>query len=300
MLEEVRRKFSKQWFNFRCREILSTPSLKPKGSGLTIVSMVSHADLLMYLISIKSFYRYVGMGNIIVLDDGTLTRQDRRLLIDHLPSCEIVQASTINTTGTPSYISWKRLLFIAEKVQDSYVVQLDSDLLTSNNISEVIECINENRSFILGTWKNQKIEAMKESCKRAKTVDSNHVQVIAERNFDRLAEFDHLRYVRGCAAFSGFGVGSFARATVERFSREMYSLIGETWLNWGSEQTTSNYLVANAPLATVLPYPKYSGYHPKKDWQCAALMHFSGTHRFKKGIYVKRANEIIKDVNLHY
>jgi hypothetical protein len=296
MLTSMRRRFAKQWFNSKCGGILSTPRLEPKDSTVTIVSMVSHNDLVMYLVSVKSFYRQFGEGRIIVLDDGTLTNKDKALLSEHLPLSQIVPASDISTGMCPQYISWKRLLFIAETVKDGYIIQLDSDLLTLNSIREVAQCVRENRSFILGTWNNQRIEPMKFTCDLAKTVESQHVQTMAERNFDKLTDFERLRYVRGCAGFSGFARGSLSRETVEDFSRKMQEIIGSTWREWGSEQTTCNYLVANSAIATVLPFPKYSGYRPGRKFDGASLLHFSGTHRFKEGVYVRLAYKLIREL----
>ena len=50
---------------------------------------------------------------------------------------------------------------ISDLVQDTYVVQLDSDTLTSRVVPEVIQCIAENRSFtLLGDRSFPEIETM--------------------------------------------------------------------------------------------------------------------------------------------
>lgn len=73
----------------------------------------------------------------------------------------------------------------------------------------------------------------------------------------------------------------------------MLETIGATWKEWGGEQTTRNYRVAKSAGATVLPFPKYSGYRPGRAFDDAALLHFSGTHRFKNDVYVRLANQLI-------
>ena len=42
----------KQLFVFHCKKILKTQPIKPKENGTIIISMLHHADVLMYLIAI--------------------------------------------------------------------------------------------------------------------------------------------------------------------------------------------------------------------------------------------------------
>jgi hypothetical protein len=44
---------------------------------------------------------------------------------------------------------------------------------------------------------------------------------------------------------------------LEAFSRSVFGVIGPKWGEWGSEQTMSNILFANAPRGIALPYPAY-------------------------------------------
>lgn len=295
MLYSIRQKLKKQWFNVMCRGILSTPPIKPRESHLTIVTMVCHADLIMYLISIKSFYSYFGRGKIVVLNDGTLNSKDMELIRYHISPSKIISANDMKSDNCPQYISWKRLLYISDCVMENYVIQLDSDTLTTNHIPEAINCVRQNRSFILGTWKNQEIEPIRERLKKVKSSNSEHVQIVAEKEFDKLPNYMHLKYVRGCAAFTGFAKGSFSRSIVEQFSEQMQKIIGLKWSNWGSEQTTSNYIIANSPNAMVLPYPKFAGFRLKAH-EKNSFLHFSGTHRFKEGVYIKMARDFIKKI----
>ena len=106
------------------------------------------------------------------------------------------------------------------------------------------------------------IETMKESNERIKDWPENHIQVRAEKKFNKLKEYKKLKYVRGSAAFSGFAAGSFSVSKLEDFSQEMTGILGEDWTKWGTEQLTSNFLVANSPSSKMLPFPKYAGYYP--------------------------------------
>ena len=68
MLFRLRTTIKKKWFGIYCKNILSTPPLKIKEDGIVIVSMVSHSDLLMYLIAIKSFYNTLNRGKIVIIN----------------------------------------------------------------------------------------------------------------------------------------------------------------------------------------------------------------------------------------
>jgi len=261
------------------------------------VSMVSHADVFMYLLSVKSFYRYVGRGQVTILDDGSLTDFDKDVLREHIRGCRIVRAQDVETHPCPSYISWRRLLYIADAVQGSYVVQLDSDLLSLGDLPEVREAAEANTSFVLGTWRNQEIEPAVSLARRSRDRAGHvqHVQAAAERSLDALPNPESLRYVRGCAGFSGFARGSFDRSDVENFSKNMREILGAQWENWGSEQTTTNYIVANSESATVLPFPKYAGFRPREHQQ-SVFVHFSGIHRFEDGVYERLARRTIGEL----
>lgn len=104
------------------------------------------------------------------------------------------------------------------------------------------------------------IKLMKDVCEKMRTFKGDHVQNLAEQQFCKLRNYKKLRYLRGCSGFAGFSKGSFSRSNVEEFSEEMEGVLGKIWLNWGSEQVTSNFIIANSPNACVLPYPKYCNF----------------------------------------
>ena len=60
---------------------------------------------------------------------------------------------------------------IGDLVKDSYVVQLDSDTLTTKSIAEVAQCIDANRSFtLLGDGSYPEIEPMLSACRGPKQI----------------------------------------------------------------------------------------------------------------------------------
>jgi hypothetical protein len=79
----------------------------------------------------------------------------------------------------------------------------------------------------------------------------------------------------------------------------MQALLGkEKWAEWGSESFASNFFVANAGGAMVLPWPKYASYNPTRDADFgeSVFLHFEGTNRFKNGEYVKCSRRLIDDL----
>ena len=118
---------------------------------------------------------------------------------------------------------------------------------------------------------------------------------MAERGFDRLANRAELRYARGQSSFAGFAAGSISHESLERFSVEMEGIVGHAkWREWGSESVASNFMIANSPKAMMLPYPKFSTYHPgRANYEQSALLHFEGTNRFKNGLYIEKARRMI-------
>jgi hypothetical protein len=290
------------WFDYNCRSLLATPpipapSATQSGNALSLVSMVCHGEVLMYLLAAKSFCRQLGSTpKVVILNDGSLTPSDCATIHTHIPAATIVSISDVAPANTPKGSCWERLLLISDLVKDSFVVQLDSDTLTASVIPEVKACIDANRSFtLLGDKSFPEVEPMDSACARSKTNLHPMVQAVCERSFDQLPESSSLRYVRGNAGFNGFARGSIDRQKVEWFSELMRHLAKEQWDEWGSEQLTSNLLIANTDDACPLPFPKYLSYwaHPGVPYDDAAFIHYIGPFRFSNGFYLRKAKTLI-------
>ncbi len=259
--------------------------------------MVCHGEVLMYLLAAKSFCRQLGRNpHVVILDDGSLTKSDYATIHAHISDAKIVHISEVAPANTPKGSCWERLLLISDLVKDTFVVQLDSDTLTVNSIPEVKECIDANRSFtLMGDRSFPEIESMTSACQRSKNNMHPMVQAVCERSFDQLPESESLQYVRGNAGFNGFARGSINREKIEWFSELMRRLAKEQWNEWGSEQLTSNLLIANSDGASPLQFPKYLSYwaHPEVPYEDASFIHFIGPFRFSNGLYLKKAKTVI-------
>ena len=88
----IRREVDIAYYNWSCRYILKAPPLRITPGPLRIVSMVGRNDFIKYLIAIYSFYKRIGYGHVVVLDDGTLTAEQRAI-------CEVkLQATMYGST----------------------------------------------------------------------------------------------------------------------------------------------------------------------------------------------------------
>lgn len=297
MLYRLRRKIARERFERQTHAVRATAPLRPVDAPLTVLSMVSHVDVGMYLIAIKSLYRRLGRGKILIVDDGSLTAEDCRQLAEHLGNPKIVGLHTLDTGRCPRGGTWERLVLILDLcAAGDYVIQVDSDTLAQAGLDEVAACVESNRAFTLGTRMGSAFVTLREAAARIADLPGDHVQMAAERAFATLPDADRRRYVRGSSGFAGFARGGFRRADLEAFSLEMSERLGDKWAEWGSEQVASNYVVANSPDAQVLPYPKYACFDLRMDPQASAFLHFIGTHRFDRGVYAALANQVMAHV----
>ncbi len=278
----------KRWiFSHRAKNILDTPPVAyGSEDSPQILTQLQHKDVLMYLAAIKSFAMHVPPGAVHIVDDGSLTSEDRRLLARHVPGVQFQALEDCREPGLPTGGTWERLIAIARLSQTRYVIQLDADTLTLAAIDEVATAAQANRAFTIGTWNNQTIETARERAEqtRARSAASTHVQMRAEIHLDRLSEVASLKYARGCSGFAGFPAGPGKLELMHRLSSQMQQLIGEKWLEWGSEQVMSNLVVANQPDAFVLPHPDFTDCE-KFLPGVTRFIHFIGTCRFNNGQY---------------
>jgi hypothetical protein len=292
VLFRARRWLKSRDHDLRCRGVLKTKPLRIVPSELRILSLLCHADVLMYLIAVKSLYARIGEGEILIIDDGSLTQSDRALLAEHLKP-HIAHIDDVPTGACPRGGCWERLLKIVDLTTNFYVIQLDADTVTRGEIPEVVDCVRSNRSFTLGTRLGKDFASAAEVVKLLGSAEDSHVQVCAERNLGNIPDAVRRRYVRGSAGFAGFARHSQSVAAVESFSKAMAELLGRKWLEWGSEQVASNYLIANSPEAVVLPYPKYACFDLRMDPGASSFLHFIGSNRFDRGVYARESRGFI-------
>lgn len=298
MLYRLRRALPAATFRHRIAQILGTGPLVVVQAGVTVVSMVRDVDVAIYLLAIKSFSMCIEVGKVVAIVDRASPPDFRRMLAAHIPGIELVELEAIPTGGCQHGGTWERLLYILDRSEGEYVVQLDADTLTLGpDLAEVGACIAENRSFTLGggpAASGQKIVPMPEAAATSLGVVSNYIGVVMQRRLNEYPGAETLRYVRGSSGFAGFARGGMGRRRIEEFHSRMVCLLGARWSEWGTEQCGSNFAVANTPNATVLPWPAYANFQPQRPLSDAVrFLHFLGDVRYRNGVYARLAQTII-------
>ena len=301
MFYQLKDRLKRRKFNQHAKAILTTPPVvTTPGATASVLTQLQHKDVLMFLVALKSFSQQVPLNTVFILSDGTLTPNDRSILNENISSVEFIELSEVHNEKCPHGACWERLLAIAERNIDNYIIQLDSDTVTLGTLNEVTELIKDDRSFVIGTWDGQDIEPMRTNAERVmKNVNptqDSHVQMLSEVTFLELPNCDDLNYVRGCAGFSGFAKGSIDLSFIESISMSMEGLIGNKWHEWGSEQVMSNIVVANTPEAAVLPHPKYCDC-TKINATETHFIHYVGSCRFTTEHYANTVTNTITSLS---
>lgn len=298
MLFRLRRKAAQWRFNRSARAVLDTPPLACSPQGrITLVTQIHSPDLMMYLVAVKSFARFVPPRTVIVVGDR-LSPAEKEVIRAHVQPVQILDIDQVDTADLPRGGTWERLVTIIRQTATDYTIQLDADTVTRAAPEEVLRCIADNRSFTLGTAMGRSVVNVEEASAAVRHLSgqNGHVQIEAELALQAV-EPKPAKYVRGNSAFAGFARGAHSLEALRRFSQQMSNLIGrQKWLEWGSEQVASNFLVANAPEPCVLPFERYRYFQPGADLDACRFIHFMGTYRFGAGVYRRVALQFLEGI----
>jgi hypothetical protein len=260
--------------------------------------MVQKRDVLSYLVAVKSFAHFANPARVVVVCDPSIDQADRELLVAHIPHIELRPADEFTHASIPRGGCWERLYAITQYSPDHYVIQLDADTVTLKAIPEVVNAIASCEGFVLGEEPQQQLLTLDQCSGRARAIlaPDAHIQTQAEAIMSSIGLPKDARYVRGCAGFCGFPPNPQMHSQLLDFSERMTEKLGARWSSWGTEQVTSNYLVANATATRVLPFPKYGT--PDQVSEEAAFQHFIGSMRFINRRYENASDEVIQELAL--
>jgi hypothetical protein len=283
-------------------DVLETPPIVPRADGLVLFSMIGTAVVLPYLVAVKSLWAQLGRGRVALLDDGTLTAQDRAILAHHCGDPEIIHLETVATAPFPQGGTWERLLTILDRRGSEYWIQLDSDTVTTGPVPEVREAISRNRSFILPGGLDSGPDLLPLAAFREQHYPQGareeHVQFRIESRIDSIPAERGWRYVRGCSGFAGFAAAGAGRGLASAFLAEMERMIGRAdCAIWGTEQVASNFQLANEPGTVLLPADRYLNYWGEPWADDAAFVHFVGTHRHAGKAYREASRRVIDELH---
>ena len=286
----LRRSLSYFRFYHQTKRLLATPPIQQREASLAIVSMVASHDVHMYILAVKSLYRRLGKGRIVMVSDG-VGADDIQLIQRHLGPVEVIPVQTIDTGDCPRGGTWERLVYLIRRTENEYVVQMDADVLCVGQIPEVLNCIDNNIAFTLadGIPKKRLPEWVDDGIAR----NSDNVVIAFEKQARQFPDADRFLYVRGSSGFAGFAKGASSEEVLVDFHRRGQKMMGLRWKEWGTEQLASNFVVANSPNSLPLPKPKYLSYERHQIPAEIALLHFLGYCRFDNGIFAKFANREI-------
>ena len=293
VIERVKRDYFRWDYARRARSVLATAPLSKGELPFLLLSMVQKRDVVPYLVAAKTFTRFLNPSRIVVVCDPSIDDADRAVLSAHIPHIELRRADEFTDPRIPRGGTWERLYAIAHYTELSYVIQLDADTVTTQTVAEVLAAVQADTAFTLVESQHTLIKPLTEvrTITLPKVKPDSHIQRKAEAIMATVGLPAEATYIRGCSGFAGFPKRTTMREEMLDFSGRMFAALGEDWKRWGTEQVTSNYLVANSPGALALPFPKFGT--PNLATADTAFYHFIGSMRFINNQYGKTSERAI-------
>lgn len=302
-LFSVKQRLRRDYFRWQhdrvVRAVLKTPALRVGELPFLLLSMVQKRDVLAYLVALKSFTTFANPARVVVVCDPSIDARDREVLRQHVPHIELHEADEFVHPEIPRGGTWERLLAICSYARENYVVQLDADTVTVGAPKAVLDAIENQTGFVLGEESRQSLLTLAQTTANAKAdiFGQRHIQGFSEACMAEVGLPQEAMYVRGCSGFTGFPPSAGMLERLVQFSRAMSRTIGmPRWSSWGTEQVTSNYLVANAVGTQVLPYPAYGT--PDAMKEDTVFIHFIGSMRFTNNKYEETSRTVIKRMTM--
>ena len=232
--------------------VLHTAPIAPTTAGPAIVSPLGTGQVLPYLVAVKSLHRSLRRGRFTILDDGTLTGEDRAILAHHCGDPEIVPHQAVRRGSFPAGGGWAMLLTVLARRAGQYWIALDPHTVTLGDLPEVVAAIASNRSFGLAGGEAPGGPARQ-----------------LQRRIAVLCGTRGWRYRHGCGGLSGFAAGGTGRVLATAFQAELAAL--------GEEATVElarNLILANETEPVWLAKPRYAIHAAKAGAAEAAFQHF--------------------------
>jgi hypothetical protein len=153
VIQKLIKRINKLKFDRTVVGVVNTPQCKLTSNtdyDIVIVSQVYSAAVLMTLLALKSFILKMNHKvRLDLIDDGSLKEADKQMLKQHFSAVNIIPISTIDLHGCPQGGCWERLCYILDISKNNYVIQVDTDTITVNDIPEIVECLKRNTAFLI-------------------------------------------------------------------------------------------------------------------------------------------------------
>src|SRR5690349_17838969 len=95
MIEPLAKRWNRWRYLQASRVVLGTPPIPADGGVVVIFSMLTGRHILMYLFAAKSLYAHLRSGRFVVLDDGSMSEEDREVLRRHLKGVRILHIDQV-------------------------------------------------------------------------------------------------------------------------------------------------------------------------------------------------------------
>jgi len=307
MFYRLRKRLNNVRFKFRARGVYRTPPTPcDPVAACTIHTMLGQSDLLMYLVAIKSFLRFLPLARVAAHSDGSLTPDDEALLREHVPGIRVVSTGEANerakkelnpflTEWRARDASWRRVIDTELWCETPRRMIIDSDILTIRRPDAVLEWIaggGGTRPLMFGATDPLPAGPIPEG------TGKRPIQNVFR---ERLAQF--AAEAKGPPEFYQGGTSGYYGCTREVSLAEIERLIraglasGVPMAEWGGEQCLVVYVLSTSdPIR--LDVRKYFNFAPEAMDRLneVAVAHFYGTFRFYRGIYTRLAAEVVRDL----
>jgi hypothetical protein len=308
MFYRLRKRLNNVRFWINARGVFHTPPTPcDPAAECTIHTMLGRADLLMYLVAIKSFLRFHPRARVAAHSDGSLTSADEDCLRAHVPGIRVVSANEADARANKELnpflaewrardASWRRIIDTELWCETLRRMIIDSDILTIRRPDAVLEWISGSggsRPLMFGAVDASPAGPIPEG------TGSRPMQNIFR---ERLGQF--AKEAKGPPEFYQGGTSGYYGCTRELSLAEVERLIraglaaGVPMAEWGGEQCLVVYVLSTSdPIR--LDVRKYFNFAPEAIERLveAAVAHFYGTYRFYGGVYPRLAAEVVRHLN---
>lgn len=267
--------------------------------------MLSERDVPLYLVAIKSFLRHYAGVSVVVHSDGTLTHGSAALIRRHVPDCRIISAAEADdrarrVLGEGSFLfRWRSLDACYRRLVDTEIwhssarkIIMDSDIIIYEYPCEIISWIESaGAPLLMGQPPSLEPPAPGSFAAR-------YVGTILKEKLAQMGEAlgDKPRYLDGTTG--GF-YGCSNELSLERIKMvlDVATRLGIPMTQWGGDQTAVVYLLSTAGASRLDP-ERYFNFFADQSHKVskARLIHFIGTDRFYKNIYLRCALRVIDDL----
>lgn len=307
MFYRLRKRLNTVRFWVAARGVYDTPSTPcDPAADCTIHTMLGQADLLMYLVAIKSFLRFRPVARVAAHSDGSLRPEHEALLRKHVPGIRVISTTEANERAKKELnpflaewrardASWRRLIDTELWCETHRRMIIDSDILTIRRPDAVLEWIADKdgtRPLMFGATDSLPAGPIPEGTGR------RPIQNVFR---ERLAQF--AKEANGPAEFYQGGTSGYygcrreiSLAEIERLIRAGLAA-GVPMAEWGGEQCLVVYRLSTSdPIR--LNVRKYFNFAPEAMDRLneVAVAHFYGTFRFCRGVYSRLAAEVVHDL----